>query len=73
MGSTIINDLTKTIATSGLEVPTAIAKTNDFHSLQNNAAASEPIANTSSYALVDWTRLKGYTIPSDDADIESGI
>jgi len=48
MGSISINDLTMTIASSGLEVPTAIAKTNDFHSLQNNAAASEPVANTSS-------------------------
>ena len=73
MASLIVSTLTSTVATSHLEVPTGIAKTNDFRSLQNHAATNQLITNTSAYTAVDWTRLKGYIIPSDDADLTSGI
>lgn len=73
MSSTITNELTATARTSDLEVPTEIAKTNDFRSLQNHAAENTSLRDESSYEDIDWTRLKGYNIPSDDAKIDSGI
>jgi hypothetical protein len=73
MTSTAISELTSTIATSDLEVSSEIAKTNDFPSLQNHAAVTKPKVNESAYEGIQWNRLKGYTIPSDDALIDSGI
>jgi hypothetical protein len=73
MASVITSALSSTAATSELEVPTDIARTNDFRSLQNNAATEEPRSNTSAYQGIDWTRLKGYSIPSDDPAIKLGV
>jgi hypothetical protein len=73
MASIIISELTSTIATSDLEVPSEIVQTNDFRSLQNHAAASKPAIDESAYKDIKWNRLKGYIIPSDDAAIDSGI
>ena len=73
MVSTIISELTSTAATSDLEVPSDIAKTNDFRSLQNHAAVDALLRNESLYKDIKWNTLKGYSIPFDDANITSGI
>ena len=73
MASTITSALSSTAATSDLQVPTDIAKTNDFRSLQNHVAAEASSSNTSAYKGIDWKRLKGYSIPSDDSCIKSGV
>jgi len=73
MASITTSDLKSAAATSDLEVPTDIARTNDIRSLQNHAAADKPAPNTSAYKDVDWKRLKGFNIPSDNAALQSGI
>lgn len=73
MTSVVSSALSSAAATSDLEVPTNIARTDDFRSLQNHAAVDKPLANQSAYEGIDWRRLKGYSIPSDDADITSGV
>ena len=73
MASIITSQLTSTAATSYLELPTDIARTDDFRSTQNNPADDKPALNKSTYRDLDWTRLKGYTVPSDDRKIESGV
>ena len=73
MASVATSALSSTAATLDLEVPTDIARTNDFRSLQNHAAADTLLANTSLYREIDWKRLKGYNIPSDDAGVKSGV
>ena len=71
--ASVTSALSQTAATSDLEVPTDIARTDDFRSLQNHAAADTPNPNQSTYRGIDWKRLKGYSIPSDDSDIKSGV
>ena len=73
MASVAFSALSSAAATLDLEVPTDIVRTNDFGSLQNNAALDELKVNTSKYDGIDWKRLKGLFIPSDDPKIDSGI
>ena len=73
MSSIVTSELTATANTSELEVPTAIAKTNDFRSLQNHAAADPVLRDESAYQGINWKVLKGFVMPSDDTRMDSGI
>lgn len=73
MASIISSDLTSALATSQLQVPTEIAEASDFKSTQNNAPIDAPSTTLEDYKGVDWKRLKGYSVPTDDTVIDSQI
>ena len=67
------SDLIATANILNLEVPIEIAKTDDFHSLQNHAATNPALYDESAYKGIRWNLLKGLVMPSDDTRMESGI
>ena len=73
MASDTVSDLTSTISTSELEVPTEIARVYDAASLQNHAPSNPPVCNLSSYTGLDWARLKGYRLPIDNFEYEPWV
>jgi hypothetical protein len=73
MDSESVSDLTTTVATTELEVPTDIATPDDFRSLRNEAEKPQPEWSVIGYEKVDWSRVKGYEVPSDDYKLDSNI
>ena len=67
------SDLASPAATSDLVVPTIFARTSDSDSVHNNPPSSTGLSSLPGYEKVDWTRLKGYQVPSNGFNDESKI
>lgn len=67
------SDLTSSVDTSLLEVPTEFQRTSEFDSLCNDPSSLPPPCTLVSYEGVVWTRIKGFSVPTDDFKAESGI
>ena len=74
MPESITSYLTTALATSRLEVPTELQRTNDHNSRQNEPdIENDNSSHLAGYRDVDWLRLAGYRIPDKPPDKSSWI
>ncbi len=66
MTSTVSSDLTSSINTSQLEVPSLYQRESDFQSLRKEPPRPPDSLLLEGYEGIDWTILKGYQVPQDN-------